>query len=151
MKKIIGLLVLLLLVTGCFGGTENDESNGNEIDREERGRRDDIRDLEEVAGVDPLYPERFPHSVRRNYVADTFVIYVAEATPEKVLAYYRTQAMQRGIDFTYEELPEDHPYWFYAYEDFDQRTGGFSGTLGESDVCPNCVEWVLYASEWPEN
>ncbi len=155
MKKILGLMVLMLMLTGCFGEEDTGEANGEETFQEEQQneakQEEGLNLFEDGPGVDPLYPDRFPGSVRTNHVQNSFVIYIAEASIEEVLEFYRSQAEERGNEFNYEELPEDHPYWFYGYEDYETRTGGFAGTLGYSEDCDNCVEWVLYAFEWPGN
>ncbi len=160
MKSWRWLLVIclaLVLLTGCFGNDEEQKSESDaekveqsdeKNDEQVEDRRNTINDIVEISGDDPLFPTRYPDSVRTNYVLNTFAIYVAEASVEDVVDFYRDEAERGGYQFIYEEVPEDHPYWMSATNDKYQE--GFSLTLGETDVCTNCVEWVLYAFEWAE-
>ncbi len=149
-KWLVALLIVMMLV-GCFGNNNEVDENGavdnDTIVEEESGGS--ISDVEERPGLDPLYPKRYPGSVRTNHVVNSFSIYVAEATIDDVLAFYQDEAAKRDYDFSHEVLPENHPHWVAVTGEEDNL--GFSFTLGESDVCENCVEFVLYAFEWPDN
>ena len=158
MKKIllVTFLVISLTLLGCTSSQEENTNNNNNTNQEENTRDNNnarsIDNLEEFPGPDPLV-ERYPGSVRRNCVQGVFCIYVAEATTDEVLAFYQDLATQRGNPFNHEILPEDHPHWVNTSEDLaEQALDEFSFTLGESEEsCQNCVEWVLYSLEWPEN
>ena len=151
--KIFLTLVLTFVLTGCFNteSEENDVDDVNKVQDNNESRERTINDLEELAGIDPLV-ERFPNSVRTNCVVGVFCIYVAEATIEEVLDFYRDKATERGNPFNHEIVPEDQPHWVNTTEDMaNPQPDQFSFTLGEDeDSCKNCVSWVLFSTEWPE-
>ena len=156
MKKYLILAVTLFLsltLTGCFGDDNGEvvtPENGEQTEQgngETSGRS--ISNLEEVDGTEAIY-ERFPGSVRTNHVEGTFSIFVAEATVEDVLDHYQNIANEIGVDWFYEQVPEEQPHWVTAYHDnTNPELGGFALTLGEEEsTCDGCVSWVFYTRSW---
>ena len=149
---IILSLLLLLTATGCFG-SENKESvsqgKGEQTETTSDNNEISISSIEEVSGTESIY-DRFLGSVRTNHVEGSFSIFVAEATIEDVLAHYQKIANEIGVDWFYEQLPEDQPHWVTAYVDNAKpEAGGFAFTLGEAeDICDGCVSWVFYTKSW---
>lgn len=154
-KKLITvmMLVLSLTLTGCFGDDNGEIAAPENGEQTEQGNGDtsgrSISNIEEVPGTEPAY-ERFPGAVRTNHVEGTFSIFVAEATVEEVLEHYESIANEIGVDWFYEQVPEEQPHWVTAYHDNARpELGGFALTLGEQeDSCNGCVSWVFYTATW---
>lgn len=69
---------------------------------------------------------------------------------EDVLEHYENIANEIGVDWFYEQVPENHPHWVTAYHDnTNPELGGFALTLGEEEsTCDGCVSWVFYTRSW---
>ena len=143
-KALLFSLLSIFLIIGCVN-TVDESDNGKDTTN-----NDDTQvEQQDWPGADPTNVERFPGSIRRNHVSGVFSIYIAEASIEEVIAFYREATEDLGYYFFYEVVPEDHPHWVTVFYNEENTVDVFLGfTLGEHEDLDGYVEWVLYSSYW---
>lgn len=123
-RQLVFTVILALILFGCSGGSPEAENNDDSVDNNDKQQTEEttkITDFQDSPGKDPLYPERYPDSVRAHHVERSFTSYIAEATIEEVIQYYKDQAELRSLEFFYEEVPEDLPHWITISSDVPEH------------------------------
>ena len=117
-KKILSLLMiftLLFIVTGCFGKSEQEEKLEAFLEENDYPTSD-------VEGEDISFLERFKGSIRILHEQDPDVFmnhYLAVASKEDILNFYKEKVEEHGGEATEQELGEefqeqyDDSYTFY--------------------------------------